>query len=243
MKTSISSNRVTCFFEDSKGVFYVGTEDGGLNVFDREKKVFKRVFDGKTGGKGIIDYVIRALNEDKEGNLWVGTEHGITVVGKDRKSFTNYVHTDDPKSLSIDAIRTIFIDRQGEVWVGTAFGGLNLFNRKEQTFRHYKNEKGNPNSLLGDYVPKITQPQDGNLWIATNMGISVLDKLTDKITNHTRDPFDSNSLIDNGLNTIYTDVYNNIWVGSIAGLSIKDCLLYTSPSPRDRQKSRMPSSA
>ena len=26
-------------------------------------------------------------------------------------------------------------------------------------------------------------------------------------------------------------------------LSIKACLLYTSPSPRDRQKSRMPSSA
>ena len=25
--------------------------------------------------------------------------------------------------------------------------------------------------------------------------------------------------------------------------SLKDCLLYTSPSPRDRQKSRMPSSA
>ena len=25
--------------------------------------------------------------------------------------------------------------------------------------------------------------------------------------------------------------------------NIKDCLLYTSPSPRDRQKSRMPSSA
>ena len=28
-----------------------------------------------------------------------------------------------------------------------------------------------------------------------------------------------------------------------AGMEIKDCLLYTSPSPRDRQKSRMPSSA
>ena len=28
-----------------------------------------------------------------------------------------------------------------------------------------------------------------------------------------------------------------------AELDIKDCLLYTSPSPRDRQKSRMPSSA
>ena len=29
----------------------------------------------------------------------------------------------------------------------------------------------------------------------------------------------------------------------IAGLKIHHCLLYTSPSPRDRQKSRMPSSA
>ena len=28
-----------------------------------------------------------------------------------------------------------------------------------------------------------------------------------------------------------------------SSLNYKDCLLYTSPSPRDRQKSRMPSSA
>ena len=35
-----------------------------------------------------------------------------------------------------------------------------------------------------------------------------------------------------------TSTYGN---GGIKG--VKDCLLYTSPSPRDRQKSRMPSSA
>ena len=48
-----------------------------------------------------------------------------------------------------------------------------------------------------------------------------------------------------------TGVNNNL-VKSIAGLNLQDevlipvsptCLLYTSPSPRDRQKSRMPSSA
>ena len=32
-------------------------------------------------------------------------------------------------------------------------------------------------------------------------------------------------------------------VGVITGANFKTCLLYTSPSPRDRQKSRMPSSA
>ena len=30
---------------------------------------------------------------------------------------------------------------------------------------------------------------------------------------------------------------------SLEGIAINSCLLYTSPSPRDRQKSRMPSSA
>ena len=37
---------------------------------------------------------------------------------------------------------------------------------------------------------------------------------------------------------IYLIPYNEI-LGDVAGT----CLLYTSPSPRDRQKSRMPSSA
>ena len=37
-------------------------------------------------------------------------------------------------------------------------------------------------------------------------------------------------------------IHESVFVASTAVL-IGDCLLYTSPSPRDRQKSRMPSSA
>ena len=39
------------------------------------------------------------------------------------------------------------------------------------------------------------------------------------------------------------DVKRHIWSDGLAGLIIKDCLLYTSPSPRDVEESRMPSSA
>ena len=41
------------------------------------------------------------------------------------------------------------------------------------------------------------------------------------------------------------DGFASTWVVSMGHLMgvFKDCLLYTSPSPRDRQKSRMPSSA
>ena len=40
-------------------------------------------------------------------------------------------------------------------------------------------------------------------------------------------------------------IKNNIYLGKVSRIepSLQACLLYTSPSPRDRQKSRMPSSA
>ena len=59
-----------------------------------------------------------------------------------------------------------------------------------------------------------------------------------------------------GVMTDTLDFVKNLWGSmSVPGLTaptlsvdeldkkINDCLLYTSPSPRDRQKSRMPSSA
>ena len=39
------------------------------------------------------------------------------------------------------------------------------------------------------------------------------------------------------------DARSNKAANALKKLGIKNCLLYTSPSPRDRQKSRMPSSA
>lgn len=219
---NIDSNRVTCLFEDHNNVFYVGTEGGGLYDFNRKTKKFKLLYHNNTNKSLLISPVIRALKEDKEGNLWVGTEHGITVISKDRKTFTNYQHTKNPNSLSIDAIRTIFVDSEGEVWIGTAFGGLNRFDKKTKSFIHFKNNTNDVNSLLGDFVPGICEAKDGKLWIATNLGISVLDKKTFAFTNYQNDAFDNNSLLDNGLNSIFIDEKENIWVGSIAGLSIKE---------------------
>ena len=48
------------------------------------------------------------------------------------------------------------------------------------------------------------------------------------------------------LNTVpswYMANYNESKACDLKVFNSKDCLLYTSPSPRDRQKSRMPSSA
>ena len=50
-------------------------------------------------------------------------------------------------------------------------------------------------------------------------------------------------IIANGENGITSELESYIYWGGPHGLTGERCLLYTSPSPRDRQKSRMPSSA
>ena len=58
------------------------------------------------------------------------------------------------------------------------------------------------------------------------------------------------SCLEQGITTMdQADIYGGYEAEEILGHAfkaaphLKDCLLYTSPSPRDRQKSRMPSSA
>ena len=46
-----------------------------------------------------------------------------------------------------------------------------------------------------------------------------------------------------GVGTLGIIDYDNVDLSNIHRQSLYNCLLYTSPSPRDRQKSRMPSSA
>ena len=62
--------------------------------------------------------------------------------------------------------------------------------------------------------------QDDRLYVGTNFGFSVLDPVTGLIEN-----------------------FNNRYDLQPTSIYGYTCLLYTSPSPRDRTRSRMPSSA
>ncbi|MFT2007167.1 two-component regulator propeller domain-containing protein [Pontibacter sp. 13R65] len=220
---SLSDDRITSITEDYSGLIWIATDKGGLNIFNRDTKTFTRLLHNPKNPQSPISNIVRALEEDQAGNMWIGTEAGISVISKDRKHYTHYKHKpSDLGSLSTNSIRKIFVDTEGEVWIGTAFGGLNRFLPKTKSFKHYIYQNAKQPTLLADYVPGICQGKDGRIWIATNYGLSILNKKNDTFTNYQHDSFVGSSLLDNGLNTIYADPNGNIWIGSIAGISIKE---------------------
>ena len=58
----------------------------------------------------------------------------------------------------------------------------------------------------------------GNIWVATNRGLNLLDFKNGSFTRFLHVPGDPNSLPDDALNTIFQDKQGTIWIGSEQGV-------------------------
>ncbi len=73
---SISNNRVKCILEPQifgEDILWVGTQNGGLNRFDRSTGRFTAY----TMKEGLPSNTVHGILEDKVGNLWLSTNRGL----------------------------------------------------------------------------------------------------------------------------------------------------------------------
>ncbi|TKG96960.1 hybrid sensor histidine kinase/response regulator [Puteibacter caeruleilacunae] len=83
---SISSNACFCFYESQEGKVYIGTEGGGLNIFDPTTTKFIHF----TTNEGLSSNTIYGIQADIKGQLWLSTTNGLSVYNPATKSFSNY---------------------------------------------------------------------------------------------------------------------------------------------------------
>lgn len=88
-KYSLSSNFVSCITRDNNGILWIGTEQGGLcKVIEDERKRMK--FISFSEDNGLSNNVVKSLQCDKYGNLWVATNIGLNVYKNDNETFHVY---------------------------------------------------------------------------------------------------------------------------------------------------------
>ena len=141
---------------DTAGAMWVGTQGQGLwRVRDTERAegpLVERI----TADEGLLSDAILSLFEDREGNLWVGTNAGLHRLAPH--------HVTQVKQLPV--ARAIERTPDGSIWVG-AVGGLTRFS-ENGTRRLYTERDG----LQGAVVLALTVDGHGDLWVATERGIS-----------------------------------------------------------------------
>jgi len=74
--------------------------------------------------------------------------------------------------LSHNQVNCIFKDSQGFMWFGTA-SGLNRYDG--YTFKVFRHDGNNKNSVTDDYINKIFEGPDKKLWISTRNGLCFYD--------------------------------------------------------------------
>lgn len=151
------------------GKLLVGT-DAGLMVLGRDGAISVFRHDSRNL-HSIADDEIWAVMADPQGNIWTGSEMGLSVASYSEAVATRRLdmltNTGDGNQMYA-ACR----DSYGDLWLG----GLNGLLRLDASGRSTVYAPGKDNTLSHKRVRYITEDASHRLWVATDAGINVFDR-------------------------------------------------------------------
>ncbi len=218
-----ASSTIDFIYEDSKAALWVGYRGGELRTFDEKRNCLIPVHFSQGDLNNIGIRIFTGIVEDEHGDLWIGTYgYGIVVVRHDssgKRCYIRYIHDENNvKSLSNNTVRSLYIDKTGKIWIGTENGGLNLFNREDNSFLHFVNDKNKKYSLSSNSIWSIFQDNMGRMWFGTfDQGLNIIDKYYSKFTIYNHIANNNSSLVNNNVTSFLEDGSGNLWIGSDGG--------------------------
>ena len=219
-ENTLMDNRVRAIFEDSRGVFWVGTAGDGLHIMDREKETFQRcLYDPKNPQKlsrpplnphalYAVDH-ITFINEDMQGSIWIGTyASGINRYNPFTKT-TEYYGTSTSGELKIDKndFWCLLKTKDNLLWAS----GWEPANEHQVLYRISTLPSRFKYINIGKSVNAIAQDSLGLIWYGTNKGL----------VNNSTDSFFSainNVIADKSVLKIQYDSMSNLWISTSNGL-------------------------
>jgi signal transduction histidine kinase/ligand-binding sensor domain-containing protein/DNA-binding response OmpR family regulator len=124
----------------SVGDIWIATSHGINRLKPATGKFTYYFADPKSEGH-LSDNWVRALYEDSNGTMWVGTHQGGLLRFDSRTETFSSISTKD--GLSSNQVVSITGDSRGNLWMGTGHG-ISRFNPANQTFRNFDARDGLP---------------------------------------------------------------------------------------------------
>lgn len=178
----INHNEIFSLKEDQKGKIWIGTNGGGVNVYDPATKTFLKYVSAPASAderQMPVNDFIRALEEDHEGNIWIGTYgSGIAILNPVTQKFR--VYNSKNTGMAIDRTCSLLEDHNGNMWIATAGDGFYCFNSSQNKFVNYSATDELPDGV----VHKMLEDQSGNIWLSTGKGICKFSPASKKFTHY-----------------------------------------------------------
>ncbi|GGH72633.1 hybrid sensor histidine kinase/response regulator [Filimonas zeae] len=169
----LSAPKVTSFAPGADGTVYIGTDAGGLNLFNIRTGLFTRIPIGRQ------PLTVLAL-ERVQHELWIGTYmQGIYVLNTLSGAVRHYSADDGVSGLVSDEVFCLHKDRQGNVWIGTNGKGVQVYVPGKRVFvamKDYISGATGDKAADKSFIRDIQEDAEGRIWIAApGRGVDMYD--------------------------------------------------------------------
>jgi signal transduction histidine kinase/ligand-binding sensor domain-containing protein len=222
-KNTLSNQYISCFLETSDGKLMIGTDGGGINIYDKKNNCYTYLRHDPNNKNSLSSDVIQEMIEDIDGNIWIATfGGGLCKFNPHKNQFKVYPNvSNDLNAIYGKDIRSVVQDRNGDLWLSTNGVGLyrmNIKNEKFYNIQYDKNEKSEEN--LPHYLRKLFIDSEGELWIASYAGLGRYNITTRKFTRYLSNRATKNALINDVVNNISENSNGELIFSTTQGISI-----------------------
>jgi signal transduction histidine kinase/ligand-binding sensor domain-containing protein len=218
-----SGSLILAIVQDRTGEVWLGTGAGtfevgsGLDRFDRSTGTFVHYRHDPGDPTSLGNGDVRAISEDHQGELWIGTGGGLNRLDPSSETFVRYQHDPaDPFSLANDQVLAVLEDSAGRLWVGTT-DGLDQFDRSQNRFIHYRYDRNDVKSLSNNMIRALYEDRAGVVWVGTEAGLSRFDETASQFALYHSRPDSAYRLSDDSILAVCEDRSGDLWVGTAQG--------------------------
>lgn len=208
---------------DQENKLWVGTWGMGLYTFSHLNKNLERymIYPDNQGTINKDYDAILDIFQDKDGNIWLGTNGGGLCVLSPKLNFKSAgYHPEKYKGLPNSRIMSVLEDRNNNLWLGTIGSGL-MWSPDKENFYQVKYPDAIHESRYF-VVKNLFEDNRGNIWAGTGPGIFLVDFNAGKPRMIRRTPNPLNQGFDRQI-VSFLDAEGMLWFGSLQnGLFLTD---------------------
>jgi signal transduction histidine kinase/ligand-binding sensor domain-containing protein/DNA-binding response OmpR family regulator len=201
--------------KDNSGRVIVSSSNG-LYIFDQEEQHFTK-FTIPSAEYNFLNWEgIQTITTDSKNRLWLGSlNYGLFLFDQQSGSVVAVEHMErGVNTLRNNKIFCIFEDNFGKVWIGSEAGLYSFESNGNNGLRFLTSnlpELGIPHPT----VNQIFEDSSQRLWILTNGGVSVYNRVSGRFQNIFQQDNNPYSLSSNAIRTMVEDRQGNLWLGSV----------------------------
>jgi len=204
----LSGPDVWSFFEDQNSDLWIGSRQG-IDIYDPSTNRIKKIDNGlqltKSSG---ISYRIQQM---PDGDLLiVAPAFGLGVFNPEQQNITMITTA---QGLNNPFPASSLVDRAGHIWTG-AFqnGGVEYIDLENNSFKMLTNKNG----LVGNIVWELWEDDLGQIWVATDKAINIINVANNTITQLS----EGGKISEQNAGAFLMDSQRNLWIGTRSGILI-----------------------